>query len=190
MSAPLAAAHAARPTSNPQRIAVVRAVLALLWAVAVVLAVGDDVPSTDADVPVAAGALLATYPLIDAVASLLSDRGAGTARRVVRLNGLISAIAVIAIGIAAFGSDAGATLAAFGAWAAITGALQLGVAVRRRNAGRQLPMMVSGGLSTVAGLSFVAAAGGTDAHLATLAGYMALGAVLYLLWASRARTAR
>ncbi len=50
-------------------------------------------------------------------------------------------------------------------------------------------MIVSGGLSTVAGLSFVAAAGEHDAHLAMLAGYAALGAVLYLVWTTRARAA-
>ena len=110
--------------------------------------------------------------------------------RVLRINAAISALAVAAIGAAAFGSDAGATLAAFGAWAAVSGAVQLGVALHlRRKEGRQLPMIVSGGLSTIAGISFVASSGMEDAHLATLSGYMALGALLYLLWAHRSRTA-
>jgi len=46
-------------------------------------------------------------------------------------------------------------------------------------------MIVSGALSTIAGISFLAASGNDEAHLATLAGYMALGALLFLLWASR-----
>jgi hypothetical protein len=50
-------------------------------------------------------------------------------------------------------------------------------------------MIVSGGLSTIAGISFLAASGMDDAHLATVGGYMALGALLYLLWAHRGRTA-
>ena len=49
--------------------------------------------------------------------------------------------------------------------------------------------MISGGLSTVAGAGFaIAAAGMQAAHLANVAGDMALGAVFYLLWAYRGRT--
>jgi uncharacterized membrane protein HdeD (DUF308 family) len=175
---------------GPQRIAIARAVLALVWAAGLVIAVGGRVPSTSSDVPVAAAALLASYPAIDVVASLASALGTGASRRLIRINAAISAVAVAAIGATAFGADAGATLAAFGAWAAVSGAIQLAVAVgRRRTEGRQLPMIVSGGLSTVAGLSFIAAASNDEARLATLAGYMALGALLYLLWAHRVRTA-
>jgi uncharacterized membrane protein HdeD (DUF308 family) len=194
MSASLAtnrAALDAPPSRNaPQRIAIVRALLALLWAAALVIAVGDHVPSTNSDVPIAAAALLASYPAIDVVASIAALHGTDASGRVLRINAAISALAVAAIGATAFGADAGATLAAFGLWAAVSGAIQLGVAVHRRRAGgRELPMIVSGGLSTIAGISFLAASGMDDAHLATLAGYMALGAVLYLLWAHRSRTA-
>jgi uncharacterized membrane protein HdeD (DUF308 family) len=168
----------------PQRIAVVRALLALIWAAAVVLAVGDDVPTTDTDLPTTAALLVASYPLIDVVASLLGSAFADA--RVLRINAAVSALAVVGIAIAAFGSDAGATLIAFGAWAAVSGAIQLGIAIHRRRAeGHQLPMIVSGGVSTIAGLSFIAAAGDDKAHLATLAGYMAVGALLYLLGARR-----
>lgn len=190
MTTPLLARSGPRAALTSQRIAVTRGVLALLWAVALVVAIGGDVPRTDSDVPVLGAILLATYPLIDAVASLLSADGAGASGRVVRVNALISAVAAVAIGVAALGADAGATLATFGAWAALSGALQLGVAILRRNEDRQLPMMISGGLSTVAGLSFLAAAGRTDADLRTLGGYMALGALLFLLWAFRSRAAR
>jgi uncharacterized membrane protein HdeD (DUF308 family) len=170
----------------PQRIAVVRALLALIWAAAVVLAVGDDVPTTDTDLPTAAALLVASYPLIDVVASLLASTFADA--RVLRINAAVSALAVVGIAIAAFGSDAGATLIAFGAWAAVSGAIQLGIAIHRRRAeGHQLPMIVSGGVSTIAGLSFIAAAGDDKAHLATLAGYMAVGALLYLLRARRSQ---
>jgi uncharacterized membrane protein HdeD (DUF308 family) len=171
----------------PQRIAVVRALLALVWAAAVVTAVGDHVPTTDTDVPAAAALFLASYPLIDVIASLLASAFADT--RGLRINAAISALATVGIAIAAFGSDAGATLVAFGAWAAVSGAIQLGIAIhRRRTEGRQLPMIVSGGLSTVAGLSFIAASGDDKVHLAILSGYMALGALLYLLWARRGQT--
>jgi uncharacterized membrane protein HdeD (DUF308 family) len=167
----------------------VRAVLALAWAAALVIVVGDDVPSSS-DVPIAAAVLLTSYPAIDVVASIAGALGTDASARVLRINAAISALAVAAIGVTAFGADAGATLVAFGAWAAVSGAIQLGVAVHlRRIEGRRLPMIVSGGLSTIAGLGFVAASGMDDAPLVGVGGYMTLGALLYLLWAQRSRTA-
>jgi hypothetical protein len=44
-------------------------------------------------------------------------------------------------------------------------------------------------LSAIAGLGFLVSAGMDGTHLAAVGGYMALGAVLYLLWAHRSRTA-
>jgi hypothetical protein len=168
----------------PQRITVGRAVLALVWAAAVVVSVGDKVPTTATDLPTATALFLASYPLIDVIASLLGS--AITDGRALRINAGISALAAVGIAIAAFGADAGATLSAFGAWAVISGAIQLGMALHRhRTQGRQLPMIVSGGLSTLAGLSFIAASDQEKAHIATLAGYMALGALLFLLSARR-----
>jgi uncharacterized membrane protein HdeD (DUF308 family) len=195
MSASLAANRASRDASPsrdvPRRIAIVRAVLALVWAAALVIAVGDRVPSTDSDVPIAAAALLASYPAIDVVASIAAALGADADGRVLRINAAISALAIVAVGATAFGADAGATLAAFGAWAAVSGALQLAVAVHRRRAeGRQLPMIISGGISTIAGFGFLAASGMDDAQLAGIGGYMALGALLFLLFAYRRRTAQ
>jgi uncharacterized membrane protein HdeD (DUF308 family) len=194
MSASLAANRAARnaaPSWNlPQRIANVRAVLALVWAAALVIAVGDHVPSTNSDVPIAAAALLASYPAIDVIASIAAALGTGASGRALRINAAISALAVAAIAATAFGADAGSTLVAFGSWAVVSGAIQFGVAVHRRRAsGRQLPLIVSGGLSTIAGISFIASSGMHDANLAIVGGYMAFGAVLYLLWAHRSRTA-
>jgi uncharacterized membrane protein HdeD (DUF308 family) len=194
MSASLAANRAA-PDAPPLRdvlrsIAIARAVLALVWAAGLVIAVSDEVPSMGSDVPVAAAALLASYPAIDVVASLVEALGSDAFGRLVRINAAISAVAVAAIGATAFAADAGATLVAFGVWAAVSGVIQLAVAVhRQRAAGRQLQMIVSGGLSTIAGIGFLAASGNDDARLASVGGYMALGALLYLLWA-RGRTAR
>jgi uncharacterized membrane protein HdeD (DUF308 family) len=181
---------ASRSQDSPRRIAMVRAVLALAWAAALVIVVGDEVPSTSSDVPIAAAAVLASYPAIDVVASIAGALGTDASARVSHTNAAISALAVVAIGVTAFGADAGATLVAFGAWAAVSGAIQFAVAVHlRRTEGRQLPMIVSGGLSTIVGLSFIASSGMDDAHLAGVGGYMAFGASLYLLWAHRNRTA-
>jgi len=174
----------------PRRIAIVRALVALVWAAALVIAVGDQVPSTSSDVPIAAAALLASYPAIDVVASIAGVRGTADSVRVLYVNAAIGVLAIAALGITAFGADAGATLAAFGSWAAVSGAIQLGVAVHRRAEGRQLPMIVSGGISTIAGAFFVAASGMDDAQLAGIGGYMALGGLLFLLFAYRRRTAQ
>jgi uncharacterized membrane protein HdeD (DUF308 family) len=173
---------------TPRRIAVVRAVLALVWAAALALVIGDKVPTTDADIPVGIALLLASYPLIDVVASLLTSTFGDS--RVLRLNAAVSGLAVVAIAVAAFGSDAGATLVAFGAWAVVSGLMLLVIAVHRRRAqGGQLPLIASGAISTVAGIGFIAASGSDDAHLGNLAGYMAFGAVLFLLSAYRRQAA-
>ncbi|MDW5593104.1 DUF308 domain-containing protein [Conexibacter stalactiti] len=173
------------------RIAPVRAAFALVWAAALVVAVGDRIPTTTSEVTTAAALLLTAYPIIDAVSSLVDalsrDR---RSTRVLEVNAAISAAAAAGLALATLTGDAGATLAVFGAWASVSGAIQLGVALhRRRDGDPQWPMIVSGGLSTVAGLSFVAASTEHAAHLSMLAGYAALGAVLYLVWAARARAA-
>jgi uncharacterized membrane protein HdeD (DUF308 family) len=179
---------ASRPLDQLRRIASIRAVLALAWAAAVIITVGSDVPTTASDLAAGVAGLLASYPLIDVVASITMARYDATTRNVLRVNAAISTAAVVAIAVTGFGSDAGATLATFGLWAAISGAIQFGVAIhRRRSRGGQLPMILSGGLSTIAGLSFIAQSGGNDAHLTYIGGYMAFGALLYLLSAQRRR---
>ena len=176
-------AHVPRSSFSPKRITMVRAVVALIWAAALTLALGGGVPTTDSDVPVLVALLLATYPLIDIAASLTQTAlGKGSPQRVLRINATIGAAAVAALTITAFGADAGAALAVFGTWAFASGAIQLGMALHRRQAGRgSLPMIISGTLSTIAGLTFIASSRMDDAHLGNLAGYAALGAVLYLL---------
>jgi uncharacterized membrane protein HdeD (DUF308 family) len=173
--------------SSRRRIAATRAVAALVWAVALVLAVGDDVPTTASGLSTLVALLLTAYPLIDALSSATEAAAArGAATRLPLVNATLSAAASVALAVAAFGSDAGAVLAVFGVWASVSGALQLGVAIARRRAGsRELPMIVSGGLSTIAGVTFAAASAQHAAHLANLAGYAALGAVLFLVWAAR-----
>jgi hypothetical protein len=67
--------------------------------------------------------------------------------------------------------------------------MQLANAIQRRRGGtRELPMLVSGAISTLAGISFIASSGMDDPTVTKLAGYAAFGALLYLLWAYRTRT--
>ncbi len=53
---------ASRPIDQSRRIANIRAVLALAWAAAVIIAVGGDVPTTASDLAARVAALLASYP--------------------------------------------------------------------------------------------------------------------------------
>jgi uncharacterized membrane protein HdeD (DUF308 family) len=167
-------------------------VLALVWAAALVVAPRHRAPTTASDVPFAAAALLTTYPAIDAVSSIVdASRGTPAFARLLRVNAAISTLAIAALAVTAFGLDAGSALVAFGAWAAVSGALQLATAIRHgRSEGYQPSMIISGGLSTLAGLSFIAAARADTAHLANIAYYMAFGAVLFLLSAVRGTTSR
>ncbi|MFD7890390.1 hypothetical protein ACFV3O_18385, partial [Streptomyces albidoflavus] len=55
----------------------------------------------------------------------------------------------------------------------------------RRGLGGQWAMVARGGISTLAGASFVALAGGADASLSALAGYAFLGGVFFLASALR-----
>lgn len=185
---PRDAHRASRPLDQTRRIANAQAVLALAWAAAIIIAVGGDDPTTTSDLATGVAALLASYPLIDVIASIAGARYGGRSQNILRINAALSTAAAVAIAVTAFGADAGATLASFGAWAAISGAIQLGVAIHaRRSQDGQLPMIVSGGVSTIAGLSFIARSGANDAHLNYIGGYMILGALLYLVWALRRR---
>jgi uncharacterized membrane protein HdeD (DUF308 family) len=73
----------------------------------------------------------------------------------------------------------------WGAWAVLAGVVQLVVALRRRRLGGQWAMILSGGISTVAGASFIAMASGDDPSLTSLAGYAVLGGVFFLISAIR-----
>jgi uncharacterized membrane protein HdeD (DUF308 family) len=190
MSASFAASRFSLRPRDVSRVALVRALFALVWAAALVVAVGDDVTSTSSDVPTAAAALLASYPVIDVLASIVGARGMGASGRGLRINAALSSLAIVAIVVTASASDVGAVLVAFGAWAAVSGAIQLALAIRRHRAqGRQFPLIVSGGLSTIVGIAFIAASGKDHVHLTMVAGYMALGALLFLLSAVRTPTA-
>lgn len=158
----------------------VRGLVAIAWA-AVFAAVADSLTT---GVTVAAGVLLVLYPLIDAVASLIDARSQrGSARQLLLAGGAVSAVAAVALGVAATGSVADA-LAVFGVWAGISGAAQLVVALRRRSQfGNQWPMLAAGGFSMIAGVAFVIAAAGGQPRLSMLAVYAATGGADFVIQA-------
>ena len=129
------------------------------------------------DIPIAAGLLLAGYPLIDAVASLYEQ----PRRRVPAA--VIDALGVVGLLITTLTLHAGSVLIAFGTWAFASGILQLLHAWRAATPRRaQLPLILSGAISALAGVTFAAMASQRTTHLANVAGYAILGAVFFLMW--------
>jgi uncharacterized membrane protein HdeD (DUF308 family) len=173
---------------TPQ-IFLIRGLIAILWAVAFAAVAG----SLTTGVTVGAGVLLVVYPLIDVVGSLIDARGQhGPARRLLRANAAISTLVAVALGVAATAGVAEA-LAVFGVWAAVSGAAQLVVAVRRRaQFGRQLPMLLAGGGAVVFGVVFLASAAGSDPTLRMLGFYAAGGGTEFVIqaWLLRRRMHR
>ncbi|MFI1332670.1 DUF308 domain-containing protein [Streptomyces sp. NPDC020845] len=159
----------------------IRVAFSLIW-VALVVTTSASLVSTDRPT-VIAGVLLVIYPLWDAIATLLERRMAGTGStdRVGTTNvalGLATAAGMI---IAVF-STIGTALLVFGIWALLAGAIQLVVAIwRRRTVGAQWPMVISGGLSVLAGASFAAMSASATSSLFTVAGYSAFGAFWFLV---------
>ncbi|OLZ64231.1 hypothetical protein AV521_36215 [Streptomyces sp. IMTB 2501] len=159
----------------------IRVAFSLIW-VALVVTTSASLVSTDRPTVIAA-VLLVIYPLWDAIATLLKRRIAGTGPidRVGATNvalGLATAAGMIA---AAF-FTIGTALLVFGIWALLSGAIQLVVAIRRRRTvGAQWPMVISGGLSVLAGASFTAMSASATSSLASVAGYSAFGAFWFLL---------
>ncbi|MDY0743520.1 hypothetical protein SNE35_03345 [Paucibacter sp. R3-3] len=155
-----------------------RGLLALLWAAAFA--------PVHASLGAAATALLVIYPLIDAISSLVDYRALqrDAERRITAFNATLSTLAAIATGsVAAYGPAA--VLAVFGAWAAIAGAAQFALGIRRRGEefGRQWPMLVSGGLSFLVGITYCIQATGPMPSLAVLSVYATGGGGFFVIQA-------
>jgi uncharacterized membrane protein HdeD (DUF308 family) len=172
-------------TTTTPRLFLIRGLVAIAWAVA--FAVTSDSLTTGV------GVLLVLYPLIDAVASVSDARGQqGSARQLLELNAVVSALAAVALAIAATG-DKGDVLAVFGVWAALTGAAQLVVAIRRREIfGMQWPLLLAGAGSTIFGIAFLVMSASDDPELRMIAFYAAGGGVEFVIqaWLLARRTHR
>jgi uncharacterized membrane protein HdeD (DUF308 family) len=72
-----------------------------------------------------------------------------------------------------------------GVWAITAGIVQSIVAIVRYRLGGQWAMILSGGISALAGASFVAGADAPNASLTPLAGYATLGGSFFLISAIR-----
>lgn len=153
-----------------------RAVFSLIW-VALAFSVGRQSAA-------GAAVLLVVYPAWDAVANFvdLSRSGGMAANRTQAVNVAISAVTTLAV-FPALNAGLPAVLAVFGVWAILSGALQLGTAVRRwKQAGAQWVMVLSGAQSALAGLFFI-----LQSHapmppaIVKIAGYAGVGALYFLI---------
>ncbi|AQS65718.1 hypothetical protein [Streptomyces pactum] len=138
---------------------------------------------------VLSGTLLVLYPLFDVACAIVDVRSARAVRgpvRVLYVNIALSVLTATGL-IAAVSSGIPAVLRLWGAWAITAGLVQLIVGVLRRSMGGQWPMIASGGISALAGASFIAQAAQDDPTLTALAGYAFLGGVFFLISALRLR---
>lgn len=129
--------------------------------------------------------LFIIYPAWDAIATYFDIQANPPAANKTPqyVNAVISIVTTISV-IVALQKGIPEALIVFGAWAILTGLIQLILGLRRRKQlGGQWPMIISGGQSMLAGGSFIAMAHAPDQGITTLAGYAAFGAFYFLLTA-------
>jgi uncharacterized membrane protein HdeD (DUF308 family) len=133
-----------------------------------------------------AGTLLVLYPLFDVAAAVVDARAsrATGSPTLLYVNVVVSTLAAIGLAFAAT-SGIPAVLRVWGAWAVVAGLVQLIVAVTRRSMGGQWPMILSGGISVLAGASFIAGASAENPALTNAIGYAIPGAIFFLISAIR-----
>ncbi|GAB3422021.1 hypothetical protein [Flindersiella endophytica] len=161
-----------------RRLYFVRFGFALIWAVVLFLTASSIGPVS--------AALLVIYPLFDVGAAVVDARSSRASQSAPGLYANIAISAVTTVGLAfAVTSGIPAVLRVWGAWAVVAGLVQLVVALRRRAFGGQWAMIVSGSISTLAGISFFLQASSPRAALTNLAGYALLGGIFFLVSALR-----
>ncbi|MFD0023444.1 hypothetical protein [Streptomyces sp. NPDC058382] len=184
MDALVDTSHAARTTSGGapaalRKLYFLRFAFAAVWA-GLLFATADTLGPLSAT-------LLVIYPLFDVACAVVDVRSARTLGGPVRglyANIALSTLTGIGLAVAAT-SGIPAVLRVWGIWAVTAGIVQLVVGAVRRRLGGQWAMIISGGISTLAGASFFAQAGKDGATLSNLAGYAFLGGVFFLVSALR-----
>lgn len=134
-----------------------------------------------------ASVLLIIYPAWDVIGTFLDIRAnnGSTSKTPQYVNVAISTITTVAVGLA-LQKGVPEALIVFGAWAILTGLIQLILGLNRRKLlGGQWPMIISGGQSMIGGASFILLAHDPTKGISSLAGYAAFGAFYYLLAAFR-----
>jgi len=157
----------------------IRAAFSVAWAILISIFV-----KTSASIAIV---LLVIYPAWDVIGTILDIRANrnGISKTPQYVNAVISILTTAAV---CFALQKGipAALIVFGAWAIATGLIQLILGLRRRKLlGGQWPMIISGGQSVIAGVSFILLAHAPTMGIANLAGYALFGAFYYVLAAVR-----
>jgi uncharacterized membrane protein HdeD (DUF308 family) len=170
--------QASGATSPLRRLYLVRFAFAVVWA-GLLFATASSLGAVSI-------ALLVLYPVFDVAAAIVDAQSSAGSRPVSLLyvNVAISLLAAAGLAVAV-SSGIPAVLRVWGAWAIVSGLVQLAVGVVRRAQGGQWPMILSGGLSVVVGAMFVLQAAKDGVTLTNLAGYAAVGGVFFLVSALR-----
>lgn len=168
-----------------RRLYLARFGFALAWAVLLVLST-TVLGGTRALGPLT-GTLLVLYPLVDLAAAVVDLRSTRDARpsALLVVNMLLSLAAAIAL-VVAVGTGPGDVLVVWGLWAITAGLVQLVVGLGRRALGGQGAMILSGGISVLAGGGFLASSGAASS-VTGISGYAVLGGIFFLVSALRLR---
>ncbi|MEV1330370.1 hypothetical protein AB0J20_12425 [Micromonospora costi] len=130
--------------------------------------------------------LLVLYPLFDVAAAVVDARSSRATGSPTLLYVNVAVSLLAAVGLAVAGaSGIPAVLRVWGAWAVVAGLVQLIVGATRRRMGGQWPMIISGGISVLAGGSFIASASAGDPVLTNAIGYAIPGGIFFLISAIR-----
>lgn len=179
-SSPAPEIQAIETARSLRRLYFIRAAFSVTWVILVSLFAKTSMG--------VASILLIIYPAWDVIGTfwdIRANRNNPSSRTPQYVNAAISIITTIAVGLALQKGIPG-TLIVFGAWAILTGLIQLVLGLqRRRTLGGQWPMIISGGQSVLAGASFIIQAHSPAMGIVNLAGYSAFGAFYYLLSAFR-----
>ncbi|MGW7682827.1 hypothetical protein ACWGID_18970 [Kribbella sp. NPDC054772] len=181
MSASTQATAVAETTANTtalRNLYFVRFGFAIVWAI-LVMAIAKSINP-------GAVALIVIYPLFDVAAAISDYRSSGSSRPKAPLYVNIALSLLTTIGLAvAVASGIPNVLRVWGVWAITAGIVQLIVAILRWRLGGQLAMVLSGGISVLAGTAFFAMAGGSNPALSGVGGYAILGGIFFLISAIR-----
>lgn len=173
-----ASAEPVGATPALRRLYVIRFAFAIAWAALLLL--------SGSELTVAAKLLLFLYPAFDVAAAVVDARSARAAGPVKGLYANMAASALATAGVAvASTSGVADVLRVWGAWAVVSGLIQLLVGVARRPMGGQWAMILSGGISVLAGATFIRSAAQDAPSLTALAGYATLGGIFFLVSAIR-----
>ena len=172
-------AHVVQTAKGLRTLYFVRAGFSILWVILLATAGKTNVAL--------AQALFVLYPAWDAMATWFDIKAnpPSASKTPQFVNLAISAATTVAVALT-LKAGVPAALMVFGAWAIVTGIIQLMLGLKRRQAlGGQWPMIISGGQSTIAGISFIALAHAPTMGISSLAGYAAFGAFYFILSAIR-----